>query len=139
MATTFPRTQPANVTMMPASGTGNMGDVTDPKSVGRFWLGDAGGLRIPFRLVFIRGLFTGGSSSAPLAVMVDNCLGTQFDFTLETLLAVGTGTGSTSKLHMIVSADERDVMVFKAGDEMVLEWTNPGSLIWGVEVGLAPA
>lgn len=113
----------------------SMGSVTNESSCCRFAV-TVGGVAVPFGLVFIRGLFSGGTGEADLSVQVDNVLGAKLDFTLLKLKNVGTDTWA--ELNVRVDAADRRGLIFKAGDVMVLNWTNPGSQVWGVEVGLEP-
>lgn len=93
-----------------------------------------------FRLVYVRGHFSGGSGAAPLVIALDSGAGSAYDAALFTLVAAGTG----SDVNFRLSADELcepSAWVFQQGDAIRVTWTNPasGTMIWGLEVGLALA
>ncbi len=125
---------PSDIVVLADGGTGNMGSVTNETSSARFKL-DTG----RFVLCFVRATFTGGSGSANMAVRIDSRLGIDFDHTLYTLLALGTG-GDPANFR--VPAEELYQWILLAGDELVFEWTNPNAdntQKWALEVGLVDA
>ena len=120
-------------------GSANMGDVTDTTSPARFTLDADRFLLVFIRITTERIQGTPGSDTAGLAIKVDNVLGPQYDHTLKTIEGIGP-TGIAS-FPLRFTDEERSQWVFKRGDVIVLEWTNPdaGDIRWGVEVGLADA
>ncbi len=136
---------PSNIQTFTDSGTGSMGDVVDVDSKARFWL-DAD----YWFLVFIRGGFTGGTSQNDLAIRLDSrhalpdvteVIGgspktTPFDFTLYTLKNIGT---DSRQLNHRIQPLEYPTWTFRRGDILVLEWTNPNTQSWAIEVGLGDA
>ncbi len=133
---------PSSVQTFTDSGTGDMGDVTDVDSKARFWL-DAD----IWALQYIRGGFTGTAATASFAIRVDSrhalpdvteVIGgspktTPFDFTLKTIELVGSGS---RMLNVRLDPEEYPSWMFRRGDVLVLEWTNPGTQHWAIEVGL---
>lgn len=119
-------------------GSGDMGDVTDSMSAARFTL-DAD----DFVLVFIRVTterIQGTPSTtdeANLTIKVDNNRRDQFNHSLKTITGIGP-TRKSSYIFRIVD-EEQSQFIFRRGDVIVLEWTNPdaGDIRWTAEVGLA--
>lgn len=130
----------SDIRVIPAGGSGNMGDVTDRTSPARFTL-DAD----RFLLIFVRVTTeridggTPGADEDDLTIKVDHRTAAQFDHSLKVLKDVGPTTNAS--VMMRVTDEEQSQWVFKRGDVIVLEWTNPdpAAIRWGVEVGLADA
>ena len=118
------------------TGTGDMGDVTDVSSVARFSL--PGVER--YVLATLRVLFTGGSNSEDMVLRIDHRHGPNFHFKPVTF--AGSGTGGSPIIEYRVTEKEMYHLIFlldKATgvqDVAVLEWTNPNTQRWAVEVGL---
>jgi len=94
----------------------------------------------PFRLVFVRGHFAGGTGGNPLTLSQGSGVASAYEATLFTLAQAGTGRD----INFRVTAEETtepSAWVFMAGDAVKLTWTNPDSpaMTWGIEVGLALA
>ena len=118
------------------TGTANMGDVTDELSIARFALPNAE----RYVLATLRALFTGGTGKADLVLKIDHRQGVDFRFTPVTL--PDSGTDGEPIIEYRVPEDElfhliflRDLATGKQ-DVAVLEWTNPNTQRWSVEVGL---
>ena len=130
---------PSIIQLFTQTGTGDMGDVTDVSSVARFSL--PGVER--YVLATLRALFTGGSNSEDMVLRVDHRHGPNFHFKPVTWDA--TGTGGSPIIEYRVPEDEMYHLIFlldKATgvqDVAVLEWTNPNTQRWAVEVGLIDA
>ena len=118
-----------------ATGTGNMGDVTDRTSQARFWL-DAD----RYALCWLRARFTGGTGSATLTLKLDHRDDIEvYDFTLRDWETMGTS--GDAWLYSRITADELFHWTFQRGDIIVFEWTNPDPAVmrWALEVGLCDA
>lgn len=145
--------RPSQVTWILAHGSGSMGAVETVSSVGRFQHPTA---RSAYTLYGIRGNFSGGSASASLAIRIDSRheaqdlvaytapgassqIASRFDFTLFTLPKIGTGGVN---LHLRILPEEYPFFTFYRDtisgrwDTLVLEWTNPNTQVWALEVGL---
>ena len=125
------------ITRLLGYGTQSMGNVTKRTSVARF------GLKVPYTLMFVRALFTGGSGSATMTMKLDR-LGDEldlYDFTEDTWLTLGVGGSAISTVRMVVPADEWPIYTYPADHELVFEWANPnsGTMRWALEVGLRGA
>lgn len=123
---------PGDVVPFRATGAGNMGDVTDDRSTARF------SLPTKFVLVYLVARFTGGSSFATMTLRRDHRdIGGFYDFAEFEWLRVGTG--DKANISTRIPIDEYPRYVYQPGDVLVLEWTNPNTQRWAVEVGLADA
>ena len=123
---------PGDVVPFRATGTGNMGDVTNDRSTARF------SLPTKFVLVYLAARFTGGTSSATMTLRRDHRdLSGFYDFAEFTWL--GVGTDGEANISTRIPIDEYPRYVYQPGDVLVLEWTNPNTQRWAVEVGLADA
>lgn len=144
---------PSQLVIRPAQGAGNMGDVDDRNSAGRFWLP----VQKCYTLYGIMGNVTGGSgTNANVLVRKDSRLsfpevtsyseGTAggtltslFDHTLHTFESFGS-TGGNSSLMLLVEPGEYGMFTFWKDpatgiyDHLVLTWANPGTQRWGLEV-----
>lgn len=126
---------PEDIITQRATGTGNMGDVTDKTSVARF------GLDGKFVLVWFKLRFTGGTGAdAAMALKVDHRDESGlFDF--SELATKTLGTTTTPEHEVRIPVEEYPRYVYQEGDLLVFEWTNPdsGTMRWAIEVGLADA
>lgn len=121
-----------NIQVLTDKAGGNMGDVTDETSNARFYLDRT------YTLVYAKVHFT-GTGTATLSVKMDSRFGSAHDMILRTIPGVGGGTDAFirvgdeeyRKFTFVVDGPDKDVCV--------LEWTNPGTVYWGAEVGLAYA
>ena len=95
-------------------------------------------LDVPFRLVFVRCHFGGGSGTAAMTLDVNSFRGLMYGTHLKTITAVGTGADASFTPG---GADIFDPSAwsFQSGDQLRIKWTNPdsGNMTWGLEVGLA--
>jgi len=103
-------------------------------------LDESFGLDRAFRLVFVRCHFSGTTGSAELRIALDAAAGDDFDALLYTIIRAGTGRDVNFRIPAAESA-EPSPWTFQAGDAVRVTWTNPapGSITWGIEVGLALA
>lgn len=97
-------------------------------------------LDVPFRLVFVRCHFVGGSGLDALQISLDAAAGAAYDTVLYTVKVAGSGADVNFRL----SAQETQrpsAWAAQIGDKFRVQWTNPdpGNTTWGLEVGLAPA
>jgi hypothetical protein len=94
-------------------------------------------LSVDFRLVFIRCHFSGPAGTASFVVRIGSRLGEDFGCTLLTVTA-GVGADVLA-VDFAGRHDDPSPFAFAAGDELLIEWTNPspGDMRWGLEVGLA--
>ena len=106
------------------SGSGNMNNLS--------------GLDVPFRLVFLRCHFTGGTGTADLTLKLNSAQGNLYAASLESITAVGTGVDVFYTPGGSAIADPSS-WSFQSGDKLRVNWTNPdsGNMNWGLEVGLA--
>lgn len=93
-----------------------------------------------YRLVFIRCHFTGAAGTAAITLSTDCGAGSAYDTRLFTI----TQAGVNKDVHLRIGdgdAQEPSAWTFQPGDALRLQWTNPspGSITWGLEVGLASA
>ena len=124
---------PGDVVPFRATGTGNMGDVTDDRSRARF------SLPTKFVLVYLLARFTGGSGSATMTLRRDHRdISGLYDF-VEFKWPTTVGTDGEDNISTRIPIDEYPRYVYQAGDVLVLDWTNPNTQRWAVEVGLADA
>jgi len=93
-----------------------------------------------FRLVFVRCHFTGGEGTASCTLSIDSAAGAAYDTRLFTIVKAGTNRDINLRISPEEGA-EPSPWTFQAGDAVRIQWTNPdsGSIIWGLEVGLAIA
>ena len=75
-----------------------------------------------------------GSGTAALNLVLDSGWGSDWDVTLDSISARGSG----ADLHYTVPAAVADRWVFSRLDKLSLTWTDPGTSEWGIEVGLIP-
>lgn len=144
---------PSEIVIQSDMGSGNMGDTGDWDSKARFWLN----VERCYTVAFIRGTFIGGSGSANCLIKMDSrlvrpgvdaysagtatgsVLATPFDHVIKTLTAVGT---DTKPIMVRPEWDEYPIYTFCRNretdvfDVLVLEWPNPNTQQWAVEVGL---
>ncbi len=94
----------------------------------------------PFRLVFLRCHFAGAAGRNPLTLALDSAAGAAFDVRLFTVTRAGVGADVNLRISAAESA-EPSPWTFQTGDALRVQWTNPspGSLTWGLEVGMAVA
>jgi hypothetical protein len=94
------------------------------------------GLPVKFRLVFMRGHFTGGTGDATLTIRQTSRKNNLYNVVIAELEDVGTTTNSD--VHYRVHDWVRDSFVFEGGDFVHIGWTNPdsGDMSYGIEVGL---
>ena len=97
-------------------------------------------LPVRFRLVFVRCHFVGSAGAAPLSLSLDSVDGATYDVTLFRMLRAGVNRDVNLRIPAEESADPSP-WTFQAGDALRIQWTNPapGSIAWGLEVGLALA
>lgn len=93
-----------------------------------------------YRLIFVRCHFAGGSGTSSFVIGVRSRLGSDFDTVLSTI----AGRGVNADLHVQVDRDfntEPSPWTMQMEDAIRCEWTNPapGTMKWGLEVGLAMA
>lgn len=93
-----------------------------------------------FRLVFVRCHFGGAMGTNIMQIGVDSVHGSAYDTWLTRIMSAGTGADVNFK----VPSEELHLpspWAFQPGDAIHITWTNPnpGSMTWGLEVGLAPA
>lgn len=119
-------------------GTGSMGSVTDHTSnpdTGRYYLGMPGGVRRPFALVAVSLNFWGTTTgTADLRLYRQHRIAQQF-LTERLWYAPARGIAATegdADFWLRIAKDERDAWMFSADESLVLTWTNPGTIPWGL-------
>ena len=131
---------PRSIVRVRATGIDNMGDVSDPHGgAPRFGLRENAG-KVPWVLLFVRGIFSLGTGSATLTMKIDHPDESQhFDFKEREWLTVGTG--GTRNIQMIILPEELALFTYQWNSELVFEWANPnaGTMRWAIEVGMARA
>lgn len=128
--------RPSDIVAMRATGTGDMGTVTDRQSTARFSLPTD-----MYALVWVRAIFTGGTLNATMRLQLDHREDIGFyDFILRDWPNMGTTEGD-DWVYSRKTADEQHQWVFHRGDVLVFTWTNPDPAVmrWSLEVGLADA
>lgn len=95
-------------------------------------------LDVPFRLVFVRCHFMGGTGTADLTLDLNSAQGNPYDAQLTSIAAVGTGTDVFYTPGGAAIADPSS-WSFQSGDQLRVKWTNPdsGNMNWGLEIGMA--
>ena len=93
-----------------------------------------------FRLVFVRCHFVGTSGRNAFMVGIEAGLGAAYDCDLFTINRAGAGRDVNFRLTAEEAA-EPSAWTFQSGDAVHVRWLNPdsGNIIWGLEVGMAPA
>ena len=117
-----------------ASGTGNMGTVTDSLPSVAF------GLPADFYLDYLRVWFSGGTGTgANLALKQKLRYEPSGWYDREVRNFPNSGTDDVDFIYFRVDADERDRWAFAGGDLLVPEWINPdsGNMRWAFEAGLS--
>lgn len=130
------------VTAQRGTGTGNMGDASDPQSVARFSLKPASYGLLYFRAMFSEAVSgNGADGNATLQLRLDQPCGANnfYNFVLAQWLNCGLGTGATSFINWRLRNDDLPAWVFGKSQELVLEWINPETtdkMRWATELGL---
>lgn len=87
-----------------------------------------------FKLLYVRAHFREGSGTADLALSVDSVAGEEWDVKLYVAKSRGLG----ADLNLVITKEEisdPSPWAFQAGDGLRVQWTNPGGVKWGVEIG----
>lgn len=94
----------------------------------------------PFRLVFVRGHFSGGAGVDALQISLDAAQGPAYDTELFSVKVAGVGADVNFRLTA-QETQSPSAWAAQKGDAFRVRWTNPdpGNTTWGLEVGLAPA
>ena len=97
-------------------------------------------LDVAFRLVFVRCHFVAGAGSAGLTISNNSSQGSAYNTRLQVVATAGTN----NDVFLIPTGDnvaDPSAWSFQAGDAINIKWTNPapGTMTWGLEVGLAIA
>ena len=97
-------------------------------------------LNLSFRLVYVRCHFQGGQGKGEFHIGVDSAQGSVYDARLYTVKVAGAG----ADVHLRLTAQETarpSSWSLRTQDAVRVTWTNPdsGNMVWGLEVGLAPA
>ena len=95
---------------------------------------------IKYRLVYVRCHFVGGLGTNPFYFSIDHASGSTYDTRLATVAARGQDADLNFMVDSSLNIDPTP-WTFQQGDLLRLDWTNPAptSMVWGLEVGLAPA
>ena len=130
-----------------AAGTGNMDAVaglggqteTTNARVARFGLPGTPQLA-RYALVFARVHFGGAATGTDtLWLKRDSRHGPSWDSTLRYWTTAGIeSVEGDADLNLRIPEEELPHWTFECGDELVFEWANPGTIPWGIEVGLRP-
>lgn len=89
-----------------------------------------------WRPLYVRCHFTGGTGVADLALSVRSKIGSAYDTKVFSVLNRGTG----ADCHWRLTRDELDwpsPYVFNPNDGLLIQWTDPGTTTYGLEVGVA--
>lgn len=109
-----------------ATGTGNMAFLLSTAS--------------SFRLVYVRVHFSGGEDGdvADLVISLKSAAGDEYNVVLFTYRARGMDRDVNLALQSNETANPSP-WNFKSGDQLLFTWVNPnpGTLTWGIEVGVA--
>ena len=97
------------------------------------------GLDKKFRLIFVRGHFSGVPGTATMYLKLDSRLGSRYDLALASISSVGPGSDVDFSTGYYKSSVEPLVWALQEGDKVLVEWSNPnpGVTQWGLEVGMA--
>jgi len=114
--------------------------VTAQASTGSGNMDAAFSLDVRFRLVFVRCHYSGSGMTSPMAISLDSAAGPDYDATLFTIRRAGLNRDVSLRIPAEESA-EPSPWTFQPGDAVRIQWTNPnpGSITWGLQVGLAIA
>lgn len=96
------------------------------------------GMDVRFRLVYVRCHFSGTSGYAAMNISLDSQAGSSYDARLYTLQKAGIGYDVNFRVPANESEDPSP-WTFQGQDRVRIQWTNPGGITWGLEVGLALA
>lgn len=130
------------ITRLRGTGTGDMGDATDPNSIARF------GSCCRYGLLYLRATFSenilgnGAAGNATMQLKLDDRADTNlYNFLLAQWLTRGLGASATAFVNWRLRNDELSAWVFDGGAQFVLEWANPDptKMRWAVELGLYDA
>lgn len=119
-------------------GTGSMGSTTDPTVwTGRFWSGKPEGLRRSFQLAAVSFNFYGAATGvADLRLYRQDVRASQYR--LERLwYAPSRGIVSAAgdaDFWLRVMPTERDLWAFAEDEDLVVTWTNPGTIPWSIHI-----
>jgi hypothetical protein len=92
-----------------------------------------------WRPVYVRCHFTGTTGANRFVVSVDSGGGSAYDTQLYAMETRGVAAGGTGDVNLAFSPQEWGAWTFMGDDVLVVNWTNPGGVTWGLEVGLAAA
>lgn len=93
-----------------------------------------------YRLVYVRGHFDQGSGGADLVMGIRSRMGSEWDVEIARF----SGRGPGADVWFLVPGQENiepSPWTMQAGDTIRCLWTNPspGTMKWGLEIGLAMA
>ncbi len=93
-----------------------------------------------FRLVFVRCHFAGASGVSLMTIAVESVHGSPYNALLATISNAGVGSDVSYRVAY-AQLPVPSPWTFQEGDAVRVSWQNPapGSIAWGLEVGLAPA
>ena len=137
---------PKHVLRQRATGDGNMGDVTNPKSICRFGLDEGRWVLVYVKArAFTTYLVSGASSTgtATLGIRLDPFEDNTPRYRWNEVAgwsAFGSD-GDDSDIDWRILPEEYARYNYDARDRLVFEWTNPDpvNMLWSLEVGLAYA
>lgn len=118
-----------------------MGDVADEKNgVARF----TPGFKYILESVRVRFKGSGDQNTATLQMILDHQAGgtgidSPFDFILEEWATMGFDAAGKEWVNWWRPSGARELFTFDAKSAIVFEWTDPGTTLWGIEVGVIRA
>lgn len=126
---------PANIHEVPAYGTGNMGDVTDPTSTARFSLDVVRGFAL--KSFWVRAI-SGSNGTSRLNLWINHRLGSVYNWIPLTWEKFGLGAAADIETELFIRIPDENLGDFTCWresssstiDEFCLEWSNPGNIAW---------
>ena len=114
--------QPDSILSYTRGGTGNIDVLFRPET--------KDGSRPAFVFNHLRAHFE-TTPTNNLTISVDSDDGTQFDCKLRV-------ESATDDLNIRIPQHELKDWIIRENDYLRIQWTNPGSISWGLEIGLIP-
>lgn len=121
------RSEHVDITEVASAGTGTQ--ITSATAPGIQLTGSQ------WRPVYMRVHFASSSGTAALAISLDSASGSGYDAELHNEAGLGVGADFFFK----IPREDRLAWTFQDGDKLVVDWTNPATVNWGMVWGLVRA
>lgn len=127
----------------PQSGQGDMGDVADENNgIARI----TPGFHYILESLRLRFKGSGDQGTATLQMILDHedgglGIASPFDWIIDEWDDMGFDSGVTARTYVdwSVPSDKRLLFSFHEKSAIVLEWTDPGTTLWGYQIGVSRA